>query len=237
MHNAVSPTQGSAIADPALTSREAAEILGVSVTTAQMWMEGGMLPSWKTPGGHRRAKKSDVLKLLVNPAAERPVVASDDAQEMARARFVESSILLRDSDPTFDRITWLASELLQAPISLLTFLTSEHQVFKARHGIEMAETPRSWAFCNYAIAQDDVFSVADASKDARFRGNPLVVGTPHIRFYAGVRIMIDDMAFGSLCVIDTEPRILRSHEKRVLHELAAVATEVLRLKMLERARK
>jgi excisionase family DNA binding protein len=37
-----------------LTTREAAERLGVSMRTVQLWVEDGILPAWKTPGGHRR---------------------------------------------------------------------------------------------------------------------------------------------------------------------------------------
>ena len=42
--------------DPILTTREAAQLLGVAVSTAQVWMESGDLPAWKTPGGHRRVR-------------------------------------------------------------------------------------------------------------------------------------------------------------------------------------
>lgn len=38
----------------ALTTREAADVLGVSMRTVQLWVESGILPAWKTPGGHRR---------------------------------------------------------------------------------------------------------------------------------------------------------------------------------------
>ncbi len=37
-----------------LTTTETAKLLGVSVRTAQLLIEGGTVRSWKTPGGHRR---------------------------------------------------------------------------------------------------------------------------------------------------------------------------------------
>jgi len=46
-----------------LTTREAADLLGVSVPTAQQWVEKGRLKSWKTEGGHRRILHSSVLEL------------------------------------------------------------------------------------------------------------------------------------------------------------------------------
>lgn len=47
-----------------LTTTEAARLLGVSVRTAQLMVEGGSLHSWKTPGGHRRVYRRDVENLL-----------------------------------------------------------------------------------------------------------------------------------------------------------------------------
>jgi len=62
--------------DPVLTTAAAARLLGVAVSTAQLWLESGALPSWKTPGGHRRVRLSAVLKLLGDRARrELPDVA------------------------------------------------------------------------------------------------------------------------------------------------------------------
>jgi len=47
-----------------LTTREAASLLGVSVPTAQQWVERGLLKSWKTEGGHRRILHSSALEVL-----------------------------------------------------------------------------------------------------------------------------------------------------------------------------
>ena len=50
------------------TTREASEILGVSLRTAQLWVESGLLEAWKTSGGHRRISRDSVERLLFNPA-------------------------------------------------------------------------------------------------------------------------------------------------------------------------
>ncbi len=46
------------------STREAAERLGVSLRTVQLWTEAGLLRAWKTPGGHRRILTSSVDRLL-----------------------------------------------------------------------------------------------------------------------------------------------------------------------------
>lgn len=46
-----------------LTTREAADILGVGPTTVKRWSDEGKLPALKTAGGHRRYREVDVLAM------------------------------------------------------------------------------------------------------------------------------------------------------------------------------
>jgi excisionase family DNA binding protein len=240
--------------DPVLTTAAAARLLGVAVSTTQLWLESGALPSWKTPGGHRRVRLSAVLKLLEDRARNRrpgtgapgpkPAAAADSMppsaptaprphplppDETARLAAVEASKLL-DSGPesVFDRLTWLATQVTDCPMALMTVLSSERQWFKSRIGVNFAETPRDWAFCNHAILQDEPFMVEDAHSDPRFVDNPLVTGEARIRFYSGIPLRdAGGQALGTLCVLDHEPRRLRDRELKALAELAAIAAEEL----------
>jgi excisionase family DNA binding protein len=47
-----------------ISTREAADLLGVSLRTAQLWVEQGVLLAWKTAGGHRRILLESVDKVL-----------------------------------------------------------------------------------------------------------------------------------------------------------------------------
>lgn len=235
----ISSSDTAADSDPQsiLTSKGVAALLGISVSTAQLWMENGNLPSWKTPGGHRRVHLSSVRRLQQRLAHDAgagqdeiaPVGgATLDAAEVRRLAAVERSGLHAGATgvgPVFDPLTWLAATVTTAPIALLTLLTQSQQLFLSRQGVTMEQTPRDWAFCNYTIAQDDLFFVTDTLDDARFRDNPLVTGAPHIRFYAGVPLT-DAQGFklGSLCVIDTEPRRLTGQQARALRELGDIAS-------------
>ena len=198
--------------DPVLTTAAAARLLGVAVSTTQLWLESGALPSWKTPGGHRRVHMSAVLALLARGPGRKPQqsaaphVPPGDAEfvpadgsyprvpdEAARLAALRASGLV-DTPPeaAFDRLTWLATQVTECPVALISLLTGRRQWFKSRTGLDMAETPRGWAFCNHALVQDAPFVVDDAARDPRFAANPLVTGAMQVRFYAGVALRDGD---------------------------------------------
>lgn len=60
----------SAVAKVFCTTREAAERLGISLRTAQLWVESGLLTAWKTTGGHRRIALESVERLIARPPSE-----------------------------------------------------------------------------------------------------------------------------------------------------------------------
>lgn len=212
--------------DPILTTREAAHMLGVAVSTAQLWMESGALPAWKTPGGHRRVRVSAVRQLQTRQgAATAPAPAPPQDVEALSTH----ALLGTAPEEIFDRLARLAAQVTDCPIALVTVLAGERQWFKARVGLDLRETPREWAFCNHALASGEEFVVGDAANDPRFAANPLVTRGPHVRFYAGVPLEdAQGRRFGTLCVLDREPRRLRARELRALRELAAIASEEIK---------
>ena len=160
---------------------------------------------------------------------------ADEAERLAALRRAE--ILDTPPEAAFDRLTRLASELTGAPIALVSLVDSDRQWFKAKVGLDADETPRDWAFCAHALlTPEQVFVVADAAADPRFRANPLVTGDPRIRFYAGAPIMTrDGHALGTVCAIDRQPRTeFGEREAALLKELAAVAADEIELRRLAR---
>lgn len=226
--------------DPILTTREAAHLLGVAVSTAQIWMESGALPAWKTPGGHRRVRLSAVRRLQAQQQQRDAGVAAlqagsgtgpDLAAEAGPAFEPMPCSPLLDTPPeeVFDRLARLAAQVTECPMALVTVLTPQRQWFKARIGVNLEETPREWAFCHHALASGEPFVVGDATRDPRFVANPLVTKAPHVRFYAGVALEdAQGRRFGTLCVLDREPRRLRQREMRALRELAAIASDEMK---------
>lgn len=146
----------------------------------------------------------------------------DEAHRLARLQAL--AVLDTAPEPVFDALTRLASQVCGVPIALVSLIDAERQWFKAATGLAgVSETPRDVAFCSHAILGTEVMEVHDARQDPRFERNPLVCDDPHIRFYAGAPIALDDgTRVGTLCVIDREPRELDAHQRAMLRDRKSV---------------
>lgn len=149
--------------------------------------------------------------------------------EDARLRaLAEYRVLDTGPERAFDDLVAVASLVCGTPISLVSLVDSSRQWFKARTGLDVTETPRDMAFCAHAILDVEPLVVPDALADPRFADNPLVLGEPRIRFYAGAPIQAaDGHRLGTLCVIDREARTLTTAQIDTLRVLARQASALL----------
>ena len=72
-----------------------------------------------------------------------------------------------------------------SPIALISLIDRDRQWFKSNFGLDASETSRDISFCGHVVANEEILEVPDATQDARFADNPLVVNEPAIRFYTG----------------------------------------------------
>lgn len=158
-------------------------------------------------------------------------VAPLPSNEVARLRTLKHyRILDTGAEAAFDDLATLAADICQTEIAFISFIDADRQWFKAKVGLEMAETPRAYAFCAYAILQpDQPLLIPDTLADERFVDNPLVVATPHIRFYAGQPLVAPDgSALGTLSVLDQVPHSLTPKQIKALQTLSRQVVDQLK---------
>ncbi|MDF3983403.1 PAS domain S-box protein [Luteibacter sp. PPL201] len=152
-----------------------------------------------------------------------------DIEALRLARLDALQVLDSGSEPLFDALAEAAALVAGTPIALITLLDAERQWFKANIGLaDIPQTARDIAFCDHTIRDDQILEVPDAIEDPRFASNPLVTGSPHIRFYAGMPIVLSDgVRLGSLCVIDHTRRELTPVQRKALEALGRATGEAL----------
>ncbi|AKS09435.1 EAL domain-containing protein [Pseudomonas trivialis] len=128
-----------------------------------------------------------------------------EAQRLQRV----AALCARDAEPdvVFEKLVAMTSNYFGAPIALISIIDEHQQWFKARIGIEEEQTAREISFCAYSLFDRVPLEILDSHNDERFINNPMVTGTPYIRYYASAPLMTTDgFSLGSLCIIDTVPR-------------------------------
>ncbi len=152
------------------------------------------------------------------------VKAPVPADENERLKALKELHLNTLPEERFDRITRLATRLFKTPMSTITLIDSDKEWFKSAQGMPFREGDRSISFCGHAILTDGIFLIPDAALDPRFADNPMVVGPPYIRFYAGIALKSPSgQRVGTFCIRDRQPRQLTPEEKETLKDLAAWA--------------
>ena len=159
--------------------------------------------------------------------------AAPSAESLRQIALLDHAVLGTPPEKRFDRIVAMAAAYFKAPIALISLVDKDRQWFKSCMGLTVRETPRNSAFCDHAIRLDphSILVVQDALSDDRFCDNPLVLGAPFIRFYAGaVLTTAEGYNLGTLCIIDTMQRPpLSEVDLQYLRSLADMAVDQLDL--------
>ena len=139
-------------------------------------------------------------------------------------------LMILDSKPErdFDEITKGLAKKIGVPITMINLLDESRDWFKSWVGMPVSESPSTTSFCERFLDSDVPFIVSrDTTKDERFAQNPFVTGEPHIRFYAGARLVANGHTIGTLCAYDFAPRDLDEGEIEALLVMAAAVVDTL----------
>ncbi|MDH4465650.1 MAG: EAL domain-containing protein [Acidovorax sp.] len=158
------------------------------------------------------------------------VLVPDEAE---RLRVLDSyAILDTPREEGFDQLARLAASVCDCPIAVVNFLDSKKQWFKASVGLDFDHTDRALSFCTHAISgRPRSLVIPDTTQDPDCAGNPMVVGPPHVRFYACAPLVTPDgHALGTIAVLDTVPRTLSDDQLEALKILGDQAMAQLELR-------
>ena len=142
---------------------------------------------------------------------------------------VLQSLAILDTAPEliFEDLTRAVAQTFGVPMAMVNLLDADRDWFKASIGLPMTEAPASTSFCEVFFNTDhDMVVVEDTLLDARFLSHPLVVGPPHIWFYAAARLQASGQTVGTLCAYDTCVKQV-SHEQ--IEELKALGNAAMAL--------
>lgn len=160
------------------------------------------------------------------------------AGEQRRLRaLAEYGIMDTPETEDFSRLAHLAARIFEVPTVLISLVDRDRQFFKARVGVDICETSRDVSFCAHAILRDEILFIPDALRDQRFYSNPLVVGPPFIRFYAGKPLTTPSgERLGTVCLIDSVPRdTFTEEDRRNLSDIAALVMDRMESNRLQHA--
>jgi len=127
----------------------------------------------------------------------------------------------RPRDERVERITHLVQELFDVPMVSVNLLDRDRLWSMSQIGFAGRQAPRQDAFCEATIRQESTLVIENTETDPAFASNPFVLGNPHVRFYAGHPLQAPGGEnIGTLCILDTKPRVLSDRQRELLEELA-----------------
>ncbi len=104
-------------------------------------------------------------------------------------------------------VVHLASRLCGTQVALVSLVGAQHQQVKARVGLDVCTIPITDTACAYTLAEPEILVIPDLRADARSAHFSFVSEAPHLRFYAGARLLAEGgEALGTICVLDARPR-------------------------------
>ncbi len=168
-----------------------------------------------------------LLKHVTKQLQYTPPECIENEQERLQ-QLHELAILDTPPEKCLDDLTQLMSQFFKVPIALVSLIDEDRQWFKSRQGLDVSETPRDISFCGHAVAQNDTLVIEDTLLDDRFKGNPLVLENPNIRFYAGAVIRsTSGLPLGTCCIIDEVPRCFSENDAQQLQVFAKLVQDQL----------
>lgn len=160
-----------------------------------------------------------------------PIVPNDAVFDPARLDAVALTALIDSPrEATFDELTRLAAQLLDAPFAFVTVVDDRRSFWKSTYGIRDSTRSNtvSDSFCQYVIELGDEFIVDDAEQHPVTAANASIESMG-VKAWAGCPVVLDGQTLGTFCVVDQRSRQWTDRDRQILRTLASsVNREVAR---------
>jgi signal transduction histidine kinase len=149
-----------------------------------------------------------------------------EREQKRLASLKERGLLADEAIAIFDEATQTAARFIDAPLCLLSLMTSDRQLIKSAVGLsrvglmnELARSrqlPRDEGFCTYVVDSHQALMIPDTAANPVFASS-LLVGHYGIRAYLGAPLVTaDGQCLGTLAVMDWVPRDFNSKDAEFL---------------------
>ena len=156
-----------------------------------------------------------------------PLPDDEDARLATLSRYATDPAALSAS---LDRLTELAAAQFDVDSAAVGLVDSHEERFLSCHGADVDSLDREDTICTYAILEEGVTVVEDATADPRFSDNETLAAA-EIRFYAGAPLTAPDgRAIGTFCLQDGESREFDGRDRELLSLFAGQTMEQLELR-------
>ena len=139
-------------------------------------------------------------------------------------------------DAAFDALARTAARLCRAPLAQIALIDRDRQWLLSAYGFPADERRREESVCSDVVAGGVPAVVPDLAALDRYAAVPGVGGPGGARGYAAVPLIgRDGLPLGTLCVIDTRPRLFDADDLAALADVAQQVTTALELRRLDAA--
>jgi len=126
-----------------------------------------------------------------------------------------------EPEKVFDDLAWLAAQICNAPIAVVSLAGAQGQRLKSKVGLTAQEAAREFPLCAEALASRKFLVITDTLRDARLARHVFTHSPPKVRFVASMPLIKSDgTPLGTLCIMDRVPRELSPEQTYALEVLA-----------------
>ncbi len=142
-------------------------------------------------------------------------------------------ILYTQAEEAFDNLTRIMAQVFETPMVFMSLVDAHTVFYKSQVGpFGRTQVSRNQSLCSLSILKTEPTVFEDTWQESALTTNPLTRGEGGIRFYAGAPLITaHGLPIGSICVVDTSPRVFPQARRELLQQFARVFIHEMDLRL------